>query len=205
MATLIKNAQKNLELKGSETEKNLMKAFAGESQARNRYTFFAEQARAEGYLQIASIFEETANQERAHAMRYFSHLVGGLGEVHASYPAGFENGLVGTTAQNLESAAEGEREEHSILYPSFADVAEQEGFKSAAQAFRSICIAEQHHERRYLDLLENLEKGLVFKKDTKVKWHCMNCGYIHEGLEAPKKCPACQLGQEWYELFTEKF
>lgn len=175
------------QLKGSQTEKNLLKAFAGESQARNRYNMFASQARKEGFLQVADIFDITADQERLHAKRYFAFLEGGDLEITASYPAG----KVGTTAENLKEAAGGEYMEWSSLYPSFADIAAQEGFNDVAAAFRKICVAEKHHQERYLELLKNVENGTVLKKEQPVEWQCTKCGYVHVGNEPPKKCPAC--------------
>ncbi len=183
-------------LKGTKTEQNLLKAFAGESQARNRYTFFAEKAREEGLEQIAAIFMETAEQEREHANRFFSFLEGGMVEITASYPAG----LVGDTLANLKAAADGENEEWSELYPEFAKIAEEEGFKSVAVAFKSIAKVEAHHEERYRKLYDNLENGKVFEKDGKVVWKCRNCGFLHEGTKAPKTCPACLKGQAYFEV-----
>ena len=192
-------------LKGSETEKNLLKSFAGESQARNRYTFFASQAKKEGYVQIAQIFELTANQEKEHAKRFWSYLEGGEVEITACYPAGFSEGLVGTTAENLKHAAEGENCEWTDLYPHFAEVAKKEGFTEVAQTFTAISIAEKQHEKRYRDLLKNIEDGKVFKRDKAIVWNCINCGYIHESLEAPKSCPACKHPQSFYELLGENW
>ncbi len=170
-----------MELKGSRSERNVLMAFAGESQARNRYTFFSSQARNDGYIQIASIFEETANQEKEHAKRFFKFLQGGEVKIECAFPAG----IVGTTAENLLAAAGGEHEEWSVLYPGFAAVAREEGFQSIAVAFERISVAERQHERRYLGLLENLENGRVFKRAESVKWRCLNCGYVHEGPDAP--------------------
>lgn len=181
---------------GTKTEQNLLKAFAGESQARNRYTYFAGQARKDGFLQIAAIFEETANQEKEHAKRFFSFLEGGEVEITACYPAG----KVGTTAENLAAAAGGEHEEWTALYPEFAKVARAEGFPAVAAVFDKICIAEKHHEERYRALLENVRAGKVFKKGQKTTWACRNCGYLHEGEEAPKACPACAHPQEHFEV-----
>jgi rubrerythrin len=178
------------------TEQNLLKAFAGESQARNRYTFYAGQARKEGFLQIAAIFEETANQEKEHAKRFYSFLEGGDVEITATFPAG----KVGTTAENLAHAAGGEHEEWTELYPQFAAIAREEGFPAVAAAFDRICIAERHHEERYLALLKNVEHHHVFHKDEPVTWACRNCGYIHEGPDAPKACPACAHPQEHFEV-----
>jgi rubrerythrin len=183
-------------IKGTQTEKNLLKAFAGESQARNRYTYFAGQAKKEGFVQIAAIFEETANQEKEHAKRFFKFLEGGDVEITVTFPAG----KIGTTAENLAHAAGGEHEEWSELYPSFAKIARDEGFPAVAAVFDRICIAEKHHEERYLALLKNVQDGTVFKKDEKTTWACRNCGYIHEGDEAPKACPACAHPQEHFEV-----
>lgn len=183
-------------IKGTQTEKNLLKAFAGESQARNRYTYFAGQAKKEGFVQIAAIFEETANQEKEHAKRFFKFLEGGDVEVTVTFPAG----KIGTTAENLAHAAGGEHEEWSELYPAFAKVARDEGFPGVAAVFERICIAEQHHEERYRALLKNVQDGTVFKKGEQTTWACRNCGYVHEGDEAPKACPACAHPQEHFEV-----
>jgi len=188
-------------LKGSQTEKNLLTAFAGESQARNRYTYFSSQARKEGFRQIAEIFEETANQEKEHAKRLFKQLEGGEAEIQASFPAG----VIGTTAENLKEAAGGENYEWTQMYPGFADVAEKEGFVEIAAIFRAIAVAEKQHEKRYLDLLKNVKKGKVFKKDQPVVWRCLNCGYLHEGAEAPEICPACAHPQAHFELLGENW
>ncbi len=185
-----------MELKGSQTEKNLLAAFAGESQARNRYTYFTSQARKEGYIQIAAIFEETANQEKEHAMREFKFLKGGAVEITAAFPAG----VIGSTIENLKAAAAGEHYETTEMYPGFAKVAEEEGFDEIAKAFRSIAVAEQRHEERYLTLAKNITDGVVFKRDKPVRWVCRNCGYVHEGPEAPDVCPACAHPQSHYEL-----
>lgn len=190
-----------MNLKGSQTEKNLLKSFAGESQARSRYTFFASQAKKEGFVQIAAIFMETAEQEKEHAKRFFKFLEGGMVEITASFPAG----KIGTTAENLLAAAEGENEEWSDLYPHFADVADQEGFKEIATVFRMIAKVEVEHEKRYRRLLANVEGGKVFKKDESVKWKCTNCGYVHEGSEAPEKCPACAHSQAYFQVKEENF
>jgi rubrerythrin len=190
-----------MNIKGSRTEQNLLKAFAGESQARNRYTFFASRARKEGFEQIAAIFLETAENEREHAQVFFDYLRGGPVEITATYPAGKTSG----TADNLLAAAEGEREEWGVLYPDFAQVAEEEGFQDIALSFREIAEVEEQHELRYRKLLANVENGLVFKRDTIVKWHCRNCGYIHEGTEAPEVCPACKHAQAYYELWVEAY
>lgn len=188
-------------LKGSETEKNLLKAFAGESQARNRYTYFSNVAKKEGYEQIAGIFEETANNEREHAEIFFKHLEGGEVEITASYPAG----VIGKTAENLLAAAEGEHMEWGTLYPTFEKVARKEGFDKVADSFKEIGEVEERHEARYRKLLENVKKGEVFKKDKPTEWKCRNCGYVHEGPEAPKVCPACKHPQSYYELLAENY
>jgi len=188
-------------LKGSQTEKNLLKAFAGESQARNRYTFFSSQAKKEGYEQIAWIFTDTADNEKEHAKRFFTFLQGGDVEITASYPAG----PIGTTAENLKEAAAGEHMEWGTLYPDFAAVAEKEGFPEIARVFRNILSIESGHEKRYLALLANIEKGRVFKRDGSVRWRCRNCGYIHEGPEAPVECPACNHPRAYYELLGENY
>lgn len=188
-------------LKGSKTEKNLLTAFAGESQARNRYTYFASEARKEDYIQIADIFEETANQEKEHAKRLFKLLEGGEVEIQASFPAG----VIGTTAQNLKGAAAGEHYEWMEMYPSFARVAKEEGFGNIATIFEAISVAEKQHEKRYLGLLANIESGKVFKKDRSVVWRCRNCGYLHEGKEAPEICPACAHPQAHFELLAENW
>jgi rubrerythrin len=190
-----------MEFKGSQTEKNLLSAFSGESQARNRYTFFASQARKEGYEQIAAIFQETADNEKEHADLYFKHLKGGMVEITASYPAG----IVGLTVENLKAAAEGENFEWTYLYPHFGDIAEQEGFPAAAQTFRSVTKVEVNHERRYLKLLENVKQEKVFKKDVPIKWKCRNCGYVHEGSEAPGVCPVCAHAKSYFEVWTENY
>ncbi len=188
-------------LKGSRTEKNLLAAFAGESQARNRYTYFASKARDEGLEQISAIFLDTADNEREHAKRYFKFLEGGMVEITAAYPAG----PIGTTAENLREAAAGENLEHTKLYPEFGRIAEEEGFKDVAATFRMISIAERSHEKRYLALLNNVESGKVFKRDKPVKWKCRNCGYVHEGTDAPAKCPACLHIQAFFELLAENY
>lgn len=190
-----------MSIKGTRTEQNLLKAFAGESQARNRYSYFAKQARKEGYRQIEAIFEKTANEEKAHAKRFFSFLEGGMLEITASYPAG----KVGTTAENLKAAAIGENEEWTELYPEFAKIAQEEGFKEVANAFKMISKVEAEHEKRYLKLLENVENDCVFKKDEKVKWVCRNCGYVHEGEKALEKCPACLHPKEHFEEYAENY
>ena len=188
-------------LKGTRTEKNLLIAFAGESQARNRYTFFASQARKEGYEQIAAIFLETAENEREHAETLFKLLEGGLVEITASYPAG----KIGSTAENLRAAAEGERYEHTEMYPEFARVAEEEGFKEIAATLRAISVAEKHHEERFLKLLENVERGTIFKKDKAVRWKCRKCGYVHEGTEPPERCPSCGHSWAYFEILCEEY
>jgi rubrerythrin len=188
-------------LKGTETEKNLMGSFAGESQARNRYTFFASKAKKDGFIQIADIFTETAGQEKEHAERFFSQLEGGDCEITASFPAG----IVGDTVDNLRAAAGGENFEWTELYPSFAKTAHEEGFPVAAAIWESICVAEKQHEKRYLDLMNNIEEGTVFKKDEKVTWRCRNCGFLHEGESAPESCPACAHEQMHFELLGENY
>lgn len=188
-------------LKGTKTEKNLLAAFAGESQARNRYTFFASKARKDGYRQIEAIFLETARNEKEHAERYFLFLEGGMVEIQAAYPAG----VVGKTVDNLKAAAAGENEEWTKLYPGFADVADEEGFPKVAAAFRNISISEKQHEKRYNELLENIKKGRVFKRDKPVKWKCGNCGFIHEGKEPPDVCPACLHEKEYFEILAENW
>ncbi|MBR7158073.1 MAG: rubrerythrin family protein [Alphaproteobacteria bacterium] len=184
------------ELKGSETEKNILKAFAGESQARNRYTYFASVAKKEGYEQIAAVFTTTADQEKEHAKRLFKLLEGGEVEITASFPAG----KIGTTLENLGEAAAGENYEHTDMYPSFAEVAEKEGFTDIANIFRNIAVAEKAHEDRYLALAANIEGGRVFKRDGKVWWQCRNCGFTVEASQAPEKCPACAHPQAYFEL-----
>jgi rubrerythrin len=188
-------------VKGTRTEANLLVAFSGESQARNRYTYFAAAARKEGLQQIASIFEETANQEKEHAKRFFKFLEGGDLQVTASFPAG----VIGTTLENLKAAAAGEHHEHTQMYPDFAKVAREEGFEEIAKVFEAICVAEKQHEKRYNDLAANLEAGRVFKRKGKVVWRCRNCGYLHEGTEAPEDCPACAHPQAHFELLGENW
>ena len=185
-----------MELKGSRTEKNLLTAFSGESQARNRYTYFSSQARKEGYMQISAIFEETANQEKEHAKREFKFLQGGEVEITAAFPAG----VIGDTIENLKEAAAGENYETTTMYPDFAKIAEKEGFKEIAEVFRNIAIAEARHRDRYLALEKNIKDGKVFKKNKPVRWICRNCGYVHEGPEAPDVCPACAHPQAHFEL-----
>ncbi len=188
-------------LKGTRTEKNLMAAFAGESQARNRYTYFASKARKEGYVQIADIFEETANQEKEHAKRFFKFLEGGEVEITGSFPAG----VIGTTLENLKAAAAGENYEQTVMYPEFAKIAREEGFDAIAAVFEAVAVAEKQHEKRYKALAENIEKGRVFKREAKVVWRCRNCGYLHEGDEAPGQCPACAHPQAYFELLGENY
>ncbi|MDP2908135.1 MAG: rubrerythrin family protein [Nanoarchaeota archaeon] len=188
-------------LKGSKTEKNLLKSFAGESQARNRYTYFASTAKKEGYEQISGIFLETAENEKEHAKVFFKYLEGGKVEITAAYPAG----KIGTTAENLLAAAEGEKEEWGTLYPEFEKVAREEGFKDVADSFKEIAEVEEQHEKRYRKLLDNVKNGTVFKKNKVVKWKCRNCGYVHEGKEAPDKCPACKHPRAYYEVQEENY
>ena len=188
-------------IKGSKTEKNLLKSFAGESQARNRYTYFASAARKEGYEQIANFFVETAENEKEHAKVFFKLLEGGELEITASYPAG----KIGSTKENLEEAAAGENMEWTTIYADFAKTARDEGFEDAAAAFEQIAKVEKFHESRYRKLAGNLANGEAFKKKTSAKWHCINCGYVHEGPEAPKQCPACKHPQAYYELLAENY
>jgi rubrerythrin len=188
-------------LKGTQTEKNILTAFCGESQARNRYTYFAKQAKKEGFEQIAAIFEETANQEKEHAKRLFKMLEGGEVEITASFPAG----VIGSTAENLKEAAAGENHEHSCMYPEFAETARKEGFSELADIFVAIAVAEKHHEKRYLDLLANIENDRVFKRESGSVWTCRNCGYRHEGGTAPDICPACAHPQAHFELIAENY
>ena len=183
-------------IKGTRTEKNLMVSFAGESQARMRYTYFSSVAKKEGYEQISAIFAETADQEKEHAKRMFKWLEGGMVEITASYPAG----VIGTTLENLKAAAAGENEEWSLDYPKFADIADEEGFPAIAKMYREIAVAEKGHEERYLAFVKNIEEGKVFKKDTEVVWQCRNCGYLYEGNEAPEICPACLHPQAFFEV-----
>lgn len=190
-----------MELKGSKTERNILTAFAGESQARNRYTYFAGQARKDGLMQIVDIFEETANQEKEHAHRLFKLLKGGEVEISAKFPAG----VVGTTLQNLKAAAGGEHYEWTTMYPEFGVIARKEGFEDIAKIFESIANAEKQHENRYLGLAANIENGTVFKKEKSVVWRCRNCGYLHTGKEAPASCPACAHPQSYYELLAENW
>ncbi|MFH2112508.1 MAG: rubrerythrin [Candidatus Bathyarchaeota archaeon] len=188
-------------LKGSKTEKNLLKAFAGESQARGRYTYFASQAKKDGYEQIRAIFLETAENELEHAKVFFKHLEGGEVEITASYPAG----KIGTTEENLLAAADGEKLEWGILYPDFAKTAKDEGFDEVAESFTEIGEVEEEHEKRYRKLLDNVNKGTVFKRSKEAKWKCRNCGYVHHGKEAPDECPACKHPKSYYELMAENY
>ena len=188
-------------LKGTQTEKNILIAFSGESQARNRYTYFASVAKKEGYVQISHIFEETADQEKEHAKRLFKFLEGGEVEIAAAFPAG----VIGTTLENLKEAAGGEHHEYTVMYPEYAKIARQEGFPEIGAAMESIAIAEKQHEKRYLGLIANIENGKVFKKDQVVTWRCRNCGYIHSGKEAMQLCPACVHPQAHFELLAENW
>lgn len=190
-----------MKLRGSKTEKNLLTAFAGESQARNRYTYFASQAKKEGYVQIFHIFEETANQEREHAKRLFKFLEGGAVEISGVFPAG----IIGTTTENLEEGASGEHYEWTEMYPSFAKIAREEGFGEIAETFEAIAVAEKQHERRYRALKNNIEKGIVFTRAETVTWRCLNCGYVHRGEKAPDRCPACAHPQAHFELLGENW
>ena len=190
-----------MSIKGTQTEKNILTAFAGESQARNRYTYFASQARKEGYRQIAEIFEETANQEREHAKRLFKLLEGGEAQVTASFPAG----VIADTMANLEEAAGGENYEWTEMYPGFAKVAREEGHERIAKIFEAIAVAEKQHEKRYRALKSNIEAGKVFNRDKVVTWRCLNCGYLHESKEAPEKCPACDHPKDHFELLCENW
>lgn len=188
-------------LKGTQTEKNLLTAFAGESQARNRYTYFAAKAKNEGYVQISAIFEETANQEKEHAKRLFKFLEGGELEITAAFPAG----VIGTTVENLTASAAGENYEYTEMYPSFAETARQEGFNEIAEVFMAIAVAEKQHEKRYLALAANIKSDRVFKREEKSTWQCRNCGYLHEGEEAPDPCPACAHAKAHFELLGENY
>jgi rubrerythrin len=188
-------------IKGTKTEKNLLAAFAGESQARNRYTYYASAAKKEGFEQIAHIFLETAENEKEHAKIFFKHLEGGEVEITAAYPAG----VIGDTKKNLEAAAAGENMEWTTLYANFAKVAKEESFPEVERSFEQISKVEKFHESRYRKLISNVEGNEVFKKKASVKWHCINCGYVHEGPEAPKECPACKHPQAYYELLAENF
>jgi rubrerythrin len=188
-------------LRGTQTEKNILTAFAGESQARNRYTYFASQAKKDGYVQISEIFTETANQEKEHAKRLFKLLQGGEVEIAAAFPAG----VIGTTLENLKEAAAGENYEHTDMYPGFAKTAEKEGFQEIADIFKAIAVAEKQHEKRYLGLAANIANGAVFKKKNSVVWRCRNCGYLHEAKSAPEECPACAHPQAHFELLGENW
>ncbi len=188
-------------LKGTKTEKNVLISFAGESQARNRYSYFASQAKNEGYEQIAAIFLDTAENEKEHAKIFFKLLEGGDVEITGAYPAG----IIGDTKTNLKVAAEGEKFENTKLYPGFANIAEEEGFSEIAKTFNLISVAEKGHENRYRALLKNLEEGTIFKRSEKVIWRCRNCGYLHEGNEAPEECPACQHERAYFEIFNENY
>lgn len=190
-----------MSLQGTETEKNILKAFAGESQARNRYTYFSSKAKKDGLVQISNIFTETADQEKEHAKRLFKLLEGGQVEITDTYPAG----VIGTTAENLQEAADGEKHEHTEMYPEFAAIARKEGFDKIADIFTAIAVAEKQHEKRYRALLKNLNEGKVFRKDNKVIWRCLNCGYIHEADEAPCVCPACAHPQAHFEILAENW
>lgn len=190
-----------MQLQGSQTEKNLITAFAGESQARNRYTYFASKARKEGLVQISNIFSETADQEREHAKRLFKFLEGGSAEVQASFPAG----VIGATVDNLKAGAAGENYEWTEMYPGFAKAAREEWFEEVAKAFESIAVAEKQHEKRYLDLAANIENGRVFKREQAVTWRCINCGYLHQGTEPPDTCPVCAHAKAYFELLGENW
>jgi len=190
-----------MELKGSKTEKNLLATFAGESQARTRYSFFASAAKKEGYEQISAIFQETSDNEKEHAQLFFKHLKGGMVEITATYPAG----IIASTRENLTAAAEGEKFEWGTLYPNFAKVAEQEGFKEVARTFHMVAKVENYHENRYRKLLANVEQAKVFKKDTPIKWKCRNCGYVFEGTEVPEKCPTCDHPKSYFEVWCENY
>ncbi len=188
-------------LKGSQTEKNLLASFAGESQARNRYTYFAGKARKEGFVQISDIFEETANQEKEHAKRFFKFLEGGEIEIVAAFPAG----IIGSTLENLTASADGEQHEHTEMYPGFAKIAREEGFEAIAMVWEAVSVAEKQHEKRYRDMAANIQAGTVFKRSQAVVWRCRNCGYLYEGLEAPQMCPACAHPQAHFELLGENW
>ena len=188
-------------LKGTQTEKNLLTAFAGESQARNRYTYFASQAKKEGYVQISDIFTETANHEKEHAKRLFKFLEGGDVEISGAFPAG----VIGSTIENLKESAAGENHEYTEMYPEFAKTAREEGFDNIADVFEAIAVAEKQHEKRYVELAANIEAGRVFKRDESNTWRCRNCGYLHEGNEAPEECPACAHAQAHFELLGENW
>lgn len=196
-----KGRRRMAELTGTLTQKNLMAAFAGESQARNRYTYYASKAKKEGFVQIADIFEETADQEREHAKRLFKFMTGGDAEIEAAFPFG----MIGDTVENLKAGAAGENYEWTEMYPSFAATAREEGFEEIAKAFEAIAVAEKQHEKRYLGLAGNIENGMVFKKSETVVWRCRNCGYLHEGTEAPDMCPACAHAQAHFEMLAENW
>lgn len=188
-------------LKGTKTEKNILTAFAGESQARNRYTYFASQAKKDGYVQISAIFEETANQEKEHAERLFKFLEGGDVEIQAAFPAG----VIGSTMDNLTASAAGENHEYTEMYPGFAKIAREEGFEEIATVMEAIAVAEKQHEKRYLALADNIKAGKVFKRNETVTWRCRNCGYLHEGTDAPDECPACTHPRAHFELLGENY
>lgn len=188
-------------LKGTRTEKNLLTAFAGESQARNRYTYFASQAKKDGYEQMKFIFEETAGQEKEHAKRLFKFLEGGEVEVTAAFPSG----MIESTIQNLKAAAEGENYEHTEMYPGFAKIADDEGFSEIAEVFRNIAVAEKQHEKRYNDLIANIENNTVFRREEEVVWRCRNCGFLYTGTDAPEECPACAHPRAHFELLGENY
>jgi len=188
-------------IKGTKTEKNLLASFAGESQARTRYDYFASKAKKDGYVQISEIFAETARQEKEHAKRFFSYLEGGDLEIQAAYPAG----VIGSTLENLTAAADGEKHEHTELYPGFAKIAREEGFEEIAALWENVSVAEKQHEKRYRDLAANIEAGRVFKREENVVWRCRNCGYLHEGNVAPETCPACLHPQAHFELLGENW
>jgi len=188
-------------VRGTATERNLLTAFAGESQARNRYTFFASRAKKEGYVQIGGVFLETAANEKEHAERLFKFLQGGEVEITAAFPAG----VIGDTSENLRASAAGENHEHTKMYPEFAKIAKEEGFSDIAAVFMAIAVAEKQHEKRFLALLANIEKGRVFKRESVVKWRCGNCGYVHEGTGAPEECPACAHAKAYFELLGENW
>jgi rubrerythrin len=188
-------------IKGTKTEKNILTAFCGESQARNRYTYFASKAKKEGYVQIAEIFLETANQEKEHAKRLFKLLEGGEVEICGAFPAG----VIGSTVENLAEAAAGEHHEHTVMYPEFASTAREEGFNEIAVIFEAIAVAEKQHEKRYRELKENIENDRVFKREDKVAWRCRNCGFVYEGTDAPEKCPACDHPKAHFEILGENW
>ena len=188
-----------LSIRGSRTEQNLLQSFAGESQARNRYTYFASQARREGFMQIAAIFAETAEQEKEHAKRFFKFLEGGAVTISADFPAG----VIGNTAANLAAAADGEYDEYHRLYPGFADIARTEGFPAVAEVFNAVCISERHHEKRYRELLKHVENETVFHRHYPAVWRCRNCGYLHTGTDAPGFCPACAHDRGYFEINSE--